>query len=1037
MAITLGTLLVELQANTASFIAGMTKAGQKAQGTAKEIEGAFAGLGGTLEQLLGPFGEMGSRIAASFSVASGAMKSSVGAIGQVGSALGPLGALAATGTVAIAALGVGLVGIAAWASKGASELQHLSEKTGINVEQLSVMSEVAKESGISQEQMAKALEKMGKSAFAAATAAPGTINAYTRLGIEVKNANGVLKTSSELYAEVADKFKELEDGPAKTAVAMQLFGRAGAEMIPTLNKGSAALKQTQQDMQDFGAVIGADTAKQALQFQVNIDRMGLALQGITNFLMKELLPTMNSVMTFIIDELKDTSGGFSLFATAVKYAFVGVIDAVKIVVVAVATIAYAFDNVYTMVNASIGAIVRVVAGLGVAIGNAIQNKSLKGFGTTMADSFNMAKSDFMNTVTDEAAKTTERYQKLLAGTVYGASSAPEEGGKKKKLTALGSEDGKNDFIQAKLNLLKKEADGQEALATATDVSTAATLKQKAANEASLIVEKLTEQIGKSKKALRADEKAELDRLTPAIYAAVAAHIAFKEASDVRQTLQKATEAIALQNAALRDHVAAVLAGGDAMKAAQERADMAPYVQKLQQAKDLLDTLSIANGNTAKQIEDAATAYRLAQLQLANYNAEAKEHIGLELQKAYAEEARKLDDSREAMSKALAVQLQFSGNLKEARVQMQLLNFKSVHQGIDESSDAYQKFEAQIRATSDVMYQQQAQEQVLGKLQFEDINNQIAALEKLKATRQGDANFQLAVDGAIHEDQVRQLQDFMKLNEAANTVGGSFNAFFAQMKLNTMNLGKDLVTMMDTAFNSLSDTLTKFVTGQKVSFAQLAQSIEADFMKTGIKNLLSQGVGAIGKMFHINLPGMGAKMDGSDKSHAMWVQDANGLGGGGLLGGIGNALNQKKTGDGTSSDSGGLSKLLSNLTSKMGSAFSGIFSKLGGMLSGIFSHMSGFLGKIGGLFSGLFHADGGFVQPGRMFIAGERGIETVTNTGAGARVVPGAPTATNKAAMHVTQQFNITTPDADSFKRSQSQIAADAYASLAMAHARNR
>src|SRR3981081_1503095 len=185
MGITLGTLLVELQANTASFIAGMTKAGQKAQGTAKEIEGAFAGLGGTLEQLLGPFGEMGSRIAASLSVAPGAMKSSVGAIGQVGSALGPLGALAATGTVAIAALGVGLVGIAAWASKGAAELQHLSEKTGINVEQLSVMSEVAKESGISQEQMAKALEKMGKSAFAAATAAPGTINAYTRLGIEV------------------------------------------------------------------------------------------------------------------------------------------------------------------------------------------------------------------------------------------------------------------------------------------------------------------------------------------------------------------------------------------------------------------------------------------------------------------------------------------------------------------------------------------------------------------------------------------------------------------------------------------------------------------------------------------------------------------------------------------------------------------------------------------------------------------------------------------------------------------------------------
>lgn len=79
---------------------------------------------------------------------------------------------------------------------------------------------------------------------------------------------------------------------------------------------------------------------------------------------------------------------------------------------------------------------------------------------------------------------------------------------------------------------------------------------------------------------------------------------------------------------------------------------------------------------------------------------------------------------------------------------------------------------------------------------------------------------------------------------------------------------------------------------------------------------------------------------------------------------------------------------------------------------------GFLSSLaGGLFSGFF-ADGGTIPRGHWGIVGERGPEPVFAGDGDLRVMP------NGAAMaggNVTQVFNITTPDANSFRLSQRQI----------------
>ena len=105
----------------------------------------------------------------------------------------------------------------------------------------------------------------------------------------------------------------------------------------------------------------------------------------------------------------------------------------------------------------------------------------------------------------------------------------------------------------------------------------------------------------------------------------------------------------------------------------------------------------------------------------------------------------------------------------------------------------------------------------------------------------------------------------------------------------------------------------------------------------------------------------------------------------------------------------------------------IFSQLG---SSIWSGLK----SLGGLFGG-FLAEGGDVTPGKAYVVGERHPEFFIPRSSGA-VVPSVHTQQLRPLMY-SPTYHISTPDADSFRRSHAQIAAEGYRAVASLHARSR
>lgn len=224
-----------------------------------------------------------------------------------------VGAEAAKLSSILAGLGVGvsLGGLAAMVKSTADtadQMGKLAQQTGVAIEDLSRLRHAAEMSGSNLQTLTGTLRRLNQNLAEVATTGKGAAaEAFNALRISVKNADGSLKTGNEIISEVADRFGKMEDGARKTALAIDIFGKSGAELIPMLNSGAAGLEAMKREADDLGIVISENTFRAAEAFNDNLARMKKVQQGIITQVSAELLPTMLMLSQEMLDVSRNTN----------------------------------------------------------------------------------------------------------------------------------------------------------------------------------------------------------------------------------------------------------------------------------------------------------------------------------------------------------------------------------------------------------------------------------------------------------------------------------------------------------------------------------------------------------------------------------------------------------------------------------------------------------------------------------------------------------------------------------------------------------
>lgn len=182
------------------------------------------------------------------------------------------------------------------------EVSKSAAKFGIATEDLIGLKQAAEFSGVSFGALETGFKRLS-SAMADVSSgragdAPDTLK---QLGINVKNADGTLRSSADVFRDLADQFSKMPAGAEKTAAAVRVFGRAGADMIPLLNEGAEGLAEFTKQTEELGLAFNDTSGAMAEQFNDNLTKLGQASEGAKTQLMVGLLPALVEISNAFAD----------------------------------------------------------------------------------------------------------------------------------------------------------------------------------------------------------------------------------------------------------------------------------------------------------------------------------------------------------------------------------------------------------------------------------------------------------------------------------------------------------------------------------------------------------------------------------------------------------------------------------------------------------------------------------------------------------------------------------------------------------------
>lgn len=281
----LGSLTIDLIARTFGFEQGMDKASRKAKSAGKEIESAFTA-----------------------------------SMRTVGAAVA--GFVAGLATVDTAIRGF------TQSVDFADRMDELSARFKISTETLSEWAYAAKMTGSDIESLAGIIPKFSKTIADAADSGSEAAKTFAAIGISVRDQQGNLRSFQDLLPEVADRFRGLNNETTETALAMQLFGKSGAEFLEFLNLGSDGLREMGETARGLGVVIDTETAASAAEFKDRVDDLRAATQGWFTQISAALLPTLTDLTKEMTDFVKE-GGNAASIADSVASSIRDIAEAVR------------------------------------------------------------------------------------------------------------------------------------------------------------------------------------------------------------------------------------------------------------------------------------------------------------------------------------------------------------------------------------------------------------------------------------------------------------------------------------------------------------------------------------------------------------------------------------------------------------------------------------------------------------------------------------------------------------------------------------
>ena len=212
------------------------------------------------------------------------------------------GAAIVTGAAAAA---TGVVKFAEKAASTADNVDKMSQKIGISRQAYQELDFICSQSGASVDNLKAGMKTLTNQMQSASEGSDKAVAAFDALGLSWVDSTGKLKDQETMMWEAMTALQNCENQTQKSALAVDLFGKAGTDLMPLLNGASGSIEEMKKQAHDLGLVLDDDAIDSGVRLTDTIDQVKRSFSSIVAKLGVEVMPIVQKVADKIVEKMPE------------------------------------------------------------------------------------------------------------------------------------------------------------------------------------------------------------------------------------------------------------------------------------------------------------------------------------------------------------------------------------------------------------------------------------------------------------------------------------------------------------------------------------------------------------------------------------------------------------------------------------------------------------------------------------------------------------------------------------------------------------
>lgn len=211
------------------------------------------------------------------------------------------------------------------------EIDRLRKVTGLSAQAIAKLQFAIMQEHGSVEALSKSIPILARRIIDANDGLETYTRAFDRAGISIKDSNGELKDTEEIFLELSDFMTSGASDTVKMAVAQELLGRSGKELIPIMKLGREEIERLGREAERLGLVMSDEDVKAMKEFDDSLLSAKLAVKGLFIVIASQLSPVLEGIATWAankIPEMRDEVDSATESAIVRLTAVGGILDKV-------------------------------------------------------------------------------------------------------------------------------------------------------------------------------------------------------------------------------------------------------------------------------------------------------------------------------------------------------------------------------------------------------------------------------------------------------------------------------------------------------------------------------------------------------------------------------------------------------------------------------------------------------------------------------------------------------------------------------------